>query len=157
MKKAARKNFAGHKVQYIHLQHIPLDVGLKAILDHWQDPEKQTRVQVGDYMVHVTSLRLRTFLKRGAFCYICGLKATGFSIDTGRTQPDGTPHMNMWGMGKDGKQMLFTHDHVIDRARGGADSLKNSRTCCTKCNGEKNDRQIKELGPAKKQREGVPA
>lgn len=130
--------------QYVHHQAISIYEGLLAIDACLLDPIKKERIQVGKHMVHTTSLRLRTFLIKGITCYICGLKATQFSIDdnTRGTQP----HMNLWGVGGDGKPLLFTHDHVVDRARGGADTLDNSETCCTVCNGKKNNRQIAELG-----------
>ena len=123
---------------YIHYQAISLDDGLAVIRASLHEKIKAERHRVGDYNVHTTSLRLRVFALKGICCYICGLKATQFSIDD---MPKGKqPHMNLWGE-KDGKPMLFTHDHVIDRAKGGADEMHNTEPCCTYCNWEKNVRE----------------
>lgn len=123
---------------YIHHQYIPLEDGIKAIIASMDEREKQFRHLVGDYEVHTTSLRLRVFATKGTTCYLCGNKATQFSIDTNSNAK--SPHMNLWGM-KDGKPMLFTHDHIIDRAKGGADQLHNAEPCCTDCNWNKNVRE----------------
>jgi hypothetical protein len=128
---------------YVHHQMIPLMEGVAAILDSMHEPEKATRHPVGDYTVHTTSLRLRTFAVKGTRCYICGAEATQFSIDSqshnNQNNKNWSPHMNLWGVRKDGSALLFTHDHIIDRAKGGKDSLENAEPCCIDCNGAKNN------------------
>lgn len=123
---------------YIHRESIPLEVGVQVILANVDMPEKKERALVGSYEVHVTSLRLRTFALKGTKCYICGLEATHFSIDNFSTKSKlEHPHMNLWGVTADGEGMLFTHDHIMSRGRGGKDNLKNTITCCSKCNTSK--------------------
>lgn len=123
---------------YIHLEEIPLDVGITAIRENLEMREKAQRVPVGSYDVHVTSLRLRTFCLKGTKCYLCGTEATHFSLDRFRNKSQlEHPHMNLWGVDAEGNELLFTHDHIVDRADGGADNLSNVMPCCTKCNGEK--------------------
>lgn len=131
--------------QYIHHQMIEIQEGLEAIKAGRNMSLKKERLPVGDYMVHVTSLRLRTFLEKGVKCYICGKEATQFSLDSSSHKRE-APHMNLWGMKNDGSPLLFTHDHVVDRARGGADTIDNSLPCCTDCNHQKNIIQTLELG-----------
>jgi hypothetical protein len=124
---------------YNHVQKVSLDVGLLAIYAEFEAIPKKKRMMVEGHEVHVTSLRLRTFYKTGTKCYICGKEATHFAIDNFKSiSKYQTPHMNLWGVREDGSELLFTHDHVIDRAKGGADSLKNTKTCCTDCNNRKN-------------------
>jgi len=123
---------------YIHLERIDLGTGLAAILANINEQVKKNRVQVGEYMVHVTSLRLRAFLLKGVKCYMCGTEATHFSIDKFRLKSqDEAPHMNMWGVTPEGEELLFTHDHILARSLGGKDGIENAITCCTKCNGDK--------------------
>lgn len=123
---------------YVHHQYISLEEGLAVINATLHEKEKATRHMVGNHSVHTTGLRLRVFALKGTACYICGLKALQFSIDD---SPNGTqPHMNLWGT-KDGKPMLFTHDHVVDRAKGGADAIHNAEPCCDDCNWAKNVRE----------------
>jgi hypothetical protein len=43
---------------------------------------------------------------------------------------------------KDG--VTLTHDHIIPRSRGGADSWENAITACQKCNSKKSDRTPEE-------------
>lgn len=130
---------------YIHLEKIDLGTGLAAILANINEPVKKNRVQVGEHMVHVTSLRLRVFLLKGVKCYICGTEATHFSIDKFRLKSQKeSAHMNMWGVDVEGNELLFTHDHVVDRADGGKDALENAETCCTTCNGLKARKTLRE-------------
>lgn len=137
---------------YIHLETIPLEVGLAEIEANLNEPVKGKRVQVGSREVHVTSLRLRVFRKKGTKCYICGAQATHFAIDKFRLKSiKESPHMNMWGVKEDGSDLLFTHDHIIDRADGGADRIENAETCCTTCNGEKAAKTLAERNERNRQ------
>ena len=130
---------------YIHLERIDLGTGLAAILENINEPVKKNRVQVGEHMVHVTSLRLRVFLLKGVKCYICGAEATHFSIDKFRLKSQKeSAHMNMWRQAADGTELLFTHDHIVDRADGGVDAFENAETCCTICNGLKALKTLRE-------------
>lgn len=124
---------------YVHLDRISLEDGISAITQNLEEKVKAFRVQVGAYYeVHVTSLRLRTFAVKGTKCYICGAQATHFSIDRQRQKSElELPHMNLWGINKDGSELLFTHDHVLSRGQGGADRIENAEPCCSTCNFEK--------------------
>lgn len=140
---------------YIHLDRIPLEVGMNAIKNNLQEKEKAFRVQVGSHEVHVTSLRLRTFYADGAKCYICAKEATHFSADLFSNRPSNQrqiAHMNMWGVDEDGEELLFTHDHVLARSLGGGDHLGNTKTCCTKCNNQKSFGENKLLAEMKARR-----
>ena len=110
------------------------------------------RQEVNGEMVRVFSLRLQTFHLHGTKCSCCGLEASYFAIE--RNDEDevrGRPyHLNLWGVNKDGEEVLFTHDHILARALGGKDEISNTQTMCTWCNFEKS---LKEGEIAKSQKE----
>lgn len=91
------------------------------------------RVPINGEPVKITSLRLRTFLTKGLTCAHCGLRASFFAIERNKGSRDPIYHLNLYGI-DDGKEILFTQDHIVARSQGGADSLSNSQTLCSKCN-----------------------
>lgn len=121
--------------EYFRVGVVPIDQVIPIILDH--QSSKKAKFEFLGTKVGVVSLRLRTFAIKGCTCSRCGLKATHFAVERGARTPDDSPcHLNLWGM-KDGEEVLFTHDHTLDRSAGGADNLSNTTTMCSPCNGEK--------------------
>lgn len=83
--------------------------------------------------VGVGGLRIRTFREKGTRCSCCGLQATHFAVERHKGTTHGY-HLNLWGVGKQGNEVLFTHDHTLARALGGANHIDNSTTMCSPCN-----------------------
>lgn len=81
--------------------------------------------------VKITSLRMQTFLEKGQVCVGCGLKATFFAVEKAKGN---VWHLNLYGVDGEGDEVLFTQDHIFNRAAGGKDSLSNSETMCLVCN-----------------------
>lgn len=92
----------------------------------------QSRVEVNDTTVGVTSLRLQVFAKKGTVCTGCGLKAQYFAVESCHGQT--SHHLNLWGVNDKKEEVLFTHDHTIARSLGGKDELDNCTTMCSPCN-----------------------
>ena len=95
-----------------------------------------------------TSNRLKTFA-RGARendgkigCVSCGLEASFFAVESSPGQV--AAHMNLYGV-RDGADVLFTHDHTLARALGGADDLSNTTVMCSPCNSKKSIAEGKEV------------
>ncbi|MCK9597087.1 HNH endonuclease [Candidatus Pacearchaeota archaeon] len=80
------------------------------------------------------SQRYQLFKSKGLKCVCCGLEGKVFYFE----KPNGqtTYHLNLYGF-FNGKEILFTKDHIIPRAKGGKDQLENYQTMCTVCNGIK--------------------
>lgn len=98
-----------------------------------QQKRDKAKEYVAGHLVKVTGNRLQTFAVKGCTCSACGLKASFFAVET--NQPNGSGyHLNLWGVREDGQEVLFTHDHTIDRADGGPDNLTNTTTMCSPCN-----------------------
>jgi hypothetical protein len=130
---------------YDRFSIVPVEVIMPMIHEAMDLPEKHKRREV--YLgqsAHVTSLRLRTFALRGLTCVSCGLTATFFALERGmrKKQPIKEPyHLNLWGIAPDGEEILFTHDHVLARGLGGADSISNTQTMCSPCNAIKGEKE----------------
>lgn len=75
-----------------------------------------------------------------------------FAVERSPGSQSDKHHFNLWGIDPEGKEILFTHDHVIARIFGGADDMSNSVTACEICNGEKAKRENKILSMATKQK-----
>jgi hypothetical protein len=131
----------GYKTQsYERIAVASLEDVLPLIGEALDAPQKKDRVNVAGVMVHVTSLRLRTFFKSGTYCHHCGLQAKYFAVERtpDKNSTDKPYHLNLWGEDANGEPVLFTHDHIVARALGGApNSLENTQTSCGPCNWEK--------------------
>jgi hypothetical protein len=75
--------------------------------------------------------------KDGIKCKGCGMKATHFAVEDFRGSNQRVPHANLYGMDRDGTEVLFTHDHKLARALGGDDNLNNTQVMCSPCNTKK--------------------
>jgi hypothetical protein len=96
--------------------------------------------------VRVYSLRLKTFAFKGTKCVSCGLEASYFALEKDINGDSDAYHLNLWGIKPSGENILFTHDHILARSLGGADTLENTQTMCFPCNNLKGtaERKIKE-------------
>lgn len=82
------------------------------------------------------SLRMQTFATKGICCAYCNLEASFFAVEKNKGSQSDKHHFNLWGI-RNGKEVLFTHDHVHARALGGADEIDNAVTACENCNSNK--------------------
>lgn len=122
--------------QYQRIGILTIDEVMPYILENQYKGSKNThRVQIKDFLVKVTSLRLKTFAKTGTSCSCCGIEAEYFAVE--KNNKDQHYHLNLWGKDKENKPILFTHDHILARSLGGADNLTNTETMCSPCNFEK--------------------
>lgn len=131
---------------YLRYEVIPLNEFLKEIGNRWDDGLSSIQRPNGKW-VKCTGLRLRTFYRSstqpdGLICASCKLPATHFAMESSKGQD--TVHINLYGM-KGLAEVLFTHDHILARALGGADDLTNSQTMCAPCNNRKSIGESKEV------------
>lgn len=96
--------------------------------------------------VSTGGLRMRTFRASGPNpkCSCCGLRATHFAVERHKGTTGGY-HLNLWGIGPTGNEVLFTHDHTVARALGGADKDTNTTTMCDRCNFNKSKVETVEI------------
>lgn len=82
--------------------------------------------------VKMTSVRLRTFARKGIACVRCGCRGVFFAMEKSKGQ--GRYHLNLYGYNREGNEILFTKDHILPKSKGGRDSLRNMQTMCQPCN-----------------------
>ena len=121
---------------------MPIKKGLEEFVYH------------GDTM-KLVSQRYMTFLSRGIECICCGVEGKFFAKERhyklikkknrrGRTigkeyviDEKSPYHFNLYGINRNGHEVLMTKDHIIPKSRGGKNNLSNYQTMCTKCNAKK--------------------
>lgn len=129
------------KHNYIRLGTVDVQETIDAIkqhLDNHKNDKKisvEKRVSYKGQLVKLGTLRLKTFAKCGTTCSSCGLEAKYFAFE--RNSSHESYHLNLWGQLPSGKEVLFTHDHILARGLGGVDSITNTTTMCQICNAEK--------------------
>lgn len=104
------------------------------------------RVRFGDHLVKMGSARYRVFLNSGTTCVNCGLEAKYFALERHRNDKSRAAktvyqyHFNLYGVGQQGQEVLFTKDHIKPVSKGGRNTLENFQTMCTYCNNAKGDK-----------------
>jgi len=140
--------------RYLRFEVVPIDEVIPEVIKHWDEPRSRIQRPDGTW-VGVTSLRMRTFARAGTSaagmkCVCCGLEASFFAVEQSPGQ--NSCHFNLYGI-KDDAEVLFTHDHIIARALGGADNLSNAQLMCSPCNGKKSKGEGREVLRLKKLKE----
>jgi len=104
---------------------------------------KFVQVDFNGHLVKMDSLRYQLFKQKGTTCEKCGLKASYFALEThksnviGHTKP--ICHFNLYGL-LNGKEVIFTKDHIFPISKGGKTTLKNMQTMCLNCNNLKGNK-----------------
>lgn len=94
---------------------------------------------VGGVALSLEGLRLQTFASSQLCCSDpnCETKPGYFAVERtlDSTHPEFSRyHLNLYGTNKNGHEILFTHDHTLARALGGADDRENTTLMCGPCN-----------------------
>lgn len=98
-----------------------------------------TKKDVADFdgdLMKLGSDRYKCFKASGTVCVCCGLEASFFAKERVTKDQSEAWHFNLYGI-KDGKEVMFTKDHVKPRILGGKDHVDNYQTMCQDCNEEK--------------------
>lgn len=91
-------------------------------------------------MIKMWSLRYQVFKKDRCTCKKCGMKGTFFWMERNKYNEGKCYHFNLYGIDSEGKEVLFTKDHIIPVSKGGRNDLSNLQTMCQKCNEEKGNK-----------------
>lgn len=94
---------------------------------------------VNGHTVKAKSARYVLFKTKGTTCVDCSLEASYFRLE--KFPNDMSYHLNLYGIDHQGAEVLFTKDHIIAKANGGKNTLKNYQTMCSPCNHQKADSQ----------------
>jgi len=135
--------------QYIRHAVVPMNEVVEKIIESW-GAKRRTKAHLSTgHTVGIVSLRMRTFgraasHKSGIHCKACGLKAGYFAVEEfkGCVQP--SIHANLYGV-SEGREVLFTQDHIVPRSKGGGNNLNNSQVMCQPCNSRKGSRPDREF------------
>ena len=98
---------------------------------------KGAKINFDGDMIYPNSQRYQTFYYTGIKCSCCGLEAKYFAKEKDRKSKFNIYHLNLYGIDENGKEVLFTKDHIFPHSKGGIDHISNYRTMCAKCNCEK--------------------
>lgn len=97
------------------------------------------RVMLRGYKIVVDTDRYENLYYHGLKCAHCGLEAEFAAIEKNIHSKDKF-HLNVYGVDKNGKEIMLTKDHIFPRASGGLDILDNYQVLCEKCNSCKGDK-----------------
>lgn len=129
------------KQQYHRHSTVSLEEGIGTLYLHAHASETLYELFNG-ILCKTNSLRLRTFALKGTTCVFCQMQATHFAVEKFASSREERYHLNLWAKVGD-QEVLFTHDHGLARALGGADTLENAQPACAPCNSHKGSREGK--------------
>jgi len=92
--------------------------------------------------VKMDSLRYQLFKSKEVVCVKCGIEGKFFALECCKencTQDNLSYHFNLYGIDKNGAEVLITKDHIIPKSKGGANHLANMQVMCSPCNQEKDN------------------
>jgi 5-methylcytosine-specific restriction endonuclease McrA len=108
------------------------------VLQHIGKPRKRVWHEGKLYVLRLGGERMK-LLGRTQVCACCGLKGKYFWLEHSGNRP---PHLNLYAVRKNGKEVLMTMDHIVARSRGGKTESENLQLLCKKCNQAKKDKDI---------------
>jgi 5-methylcytosine-specific restriction endonuclease McrA len=89
--------------------------------------------------VKMGSQRYQLFVAKGTTCKRCGLKGSYFCLEKHSATTSNKFHFNLYGIDKDGTEVMLTKDHIVPKSKGGPNRLDNYQTLCERCNARKGD------------------
>jgi len=110
---------------------------IESVFEAMDNAAKYIKIQ--GQRIRADSQRYKLFRQKGTVCVRCGLEASYFKLE--RFPKDKTFHLNLYGIDKEGDEVLFTKDHIIPKGHGGTNTLENYQTMCSPCNTEKGDKR----------------
>lgn len=114
-------------------------VAVDDVVKHIGLPPLRPTIEIMGQTIKLFSLRLRTFAKSGTTCHGCGLEASHWGVERAKNDGTTTYHVNLYGVNLLGVEVMLTCDHVLAKAKGGANDLSNTQTLCIVCNNKKAD------------------
>jgi len=91
-------------------------------------------IWLNDDKVKVSSQRLLTFVRSGVKCQRCGIEGIFFIKERHRKGDTKRFHLNLYAFNEHGSEILMTSDHIMPKAHGGSNGMKNRQTLCFRCN-----------------------
>ncbi len=142
---------------YERLGTVPLDMVLPCL-----NQDHQFATVLGQ-VVRINGLRLKTFAMHAPRCSSphCSASYAYFAVERilgkgGAPAPEGQAyHLNLYGVNEHGNEVLFTHDHTLARALGGANDETNTTPMCLPCNHRKSIREHAQV-QRKRREQGLP-
>lgn len=88
--------------------------------------------------VNMNSDRYKVFFEKGTTCVNCGLEGQYFWLEAYDADAlRNVYHFNLYGLDKDGNEILMTKDHIVPKSKGGINSVENYQPMCVYCNSQK--------------------
>lgn len=106
-------------------------------IKHRKKEEPLIMFEIYGEEIYALSDRYKTFFTKGLKCVSCGAECTYAKLQ--KNVGDERYHLEFYVV-EDGKEMIFTKDHIKPRSLGGQNALGNYQPMCRKCNVKKGNK-----------------
>lgn len=139
-----------------HMEKVLKPVVLENLIKSKRNFGKPVEITLDGETIYALSGRYKLFFTKGYTCVKCGLTASFFALERSKGSKIERYHLNLYGYNQNGKEVLFTKDHILPKSRGGKDTLENYQTMCEHCNCKKGNKTEEELVAGKQAFEITP-
>lgn len=132
---------------FVFTKHVRAELrksGFSYTSEEWINKcKKEFSVVVGNkkfsVVIPMGSHRYQLFAEKGTTCIKCGVEGKYFAVERGVFSSTEKYHLNLYGIGKNGIEIMLTKDHILPRSRGGKNMIDNYQTLCFECNNRKSN------------------
>lgn len=103
---------------------------------------KEMDINENHVFIKMDSARYATF-KRSLTCACCGIKGEFLAVERNLHDKSDKYHLNLYGLDKNGNEVLMTKDHILPKSKGGSNAQYNYTTMCAPCNNAKRNNDDK--------------
>lgn len=133
-------------VRYVQHESIPADEMIDLLGFYFQSERRRIVLPNGQNIPYRKNTLLTLSVWKGTSCQGCGLEANTFIMQHQKevrcniqSQVCQSSCVNLYWVGDDGEQVLFTKDHIIPRSKEGWSAIWNYQLMCEGCNMSKGD------------------
>ena len=112
---------------------------IEALLDKKNYPvkseeiNKKIKINFNGEIIRKHSIKKLVFFLKGYKCANCGIEGRFFALENIGGIQNGYV-LNLYSVNHEGKEILMTIDHIISKAKGGGNNLRNLQPMCLGCN-----------------------
>jgi len=128
-----RKNiYSIRKIEAL-LDKANYPITISSVTKRSGDTNRKIKITIHGESIRKYSANIVVFFAKGYKCVSCGIQGKFFALENNGGVQNGYS-LKLYALNEEGHEVLMTVDHIIPRAKGGANNLENLQPMCVHCN-----------------------